>query len=78
MRILPVIFMLLWGVRTCVLSHLHWKYAKILKYMKILGLAQSIVRESEFEIVIMIVSKVGDRSRGRPEGSIFNSYYTDV
>ena len=22
------------------------------------------------------VSKVGDRSRGRPEGSLFNSYYT--
>ena len=25
-----------------------------------------------------IVSKVGDRSRGRPEGSYFNSYYTEV
>ena len=24
------------------------------------------------------VSKVGDRSRGRPEGSLFNSYYTEV
>ena len=24
------------------------------------------------------VSKVGDRSRGRPEGSFFNSYYTEV
>ena len=23
-------------------------------------------------------SKVGDRSRGRPEGSLFNSYYTEV
>ena len=24
------------------------------------------------------VSKVGDCSRGRPEGSLFNSYYTEV
>ena len=24
------------------------------------------------------VSRVGDRSRGQPEGSIFNSYYTEV
>ena len=24
------------------------------------------------------VSKVGDRSQGRPEGSLFNSYYTEV
>ena len=24
------------------------------------------------------VSKVGDRSRGQPEGSLFNSYYTEV
>ena len=24
------------------------------------------------------ISKVGDRSWGRPEGSLFNSYYTDV
>ena len=24
------------------------------------------------------VSKVGDRSRGRPEGSLFNSYDTEV
>ena len=23
-------------------------------------------------------SKVGDRSQGRPEGSLFNSYYTEV
>ena len=23
-------------------------------------------------------SKVGDRSRGQPEGSFFNSYYTEV
>ena len=23
-------------------------------------------------------SKVGDRSRGRPEGSLFNSYHTEV
>ena len=23
-------------------------------------------------------SKVGDCSRGRPEGSLFNSYYTEV
>ena len=28
------------------------------------------------DVYIMIVSKVGDRSRGRPEGSFFNSYYT--
>ena len=27
---------------------------------------------------IGIISKVGDRSRGRPEGSLFNSYYTEV
>ena len=25
-----------------------------------------------------IVSNVGDHSRGRPEGSLFNSYYTKV
>ena len=25
-----------------------------------------------------MISKVGDRSRGRPEGSLFNSYYTEV
>ena len=24
------------------------------------------------------VSKVGNRSRGQPEGSLFNSYYTEV
>ena len=24
------------------------------------------------------VSKIGDRSRGRPKGSLFNSYYTEV
>ena len=24
------------------------------------------------------ISKVGDRSQGRPEGSLFNSYYTKV
>ena len=29
-------------------------------------------------IYIYIVSKVGDRSRGRPKGSLFNSYYTEV
>ena len=23
-------------------------------------------------------SKVGDRNRGRPEGSLFNSFYTEV
>ena len=27
---------------------------------------------------IFIYSKVGDRSRGLPEGSIFHSYYTKV
>ena len=27
---------------------------------------------------IISKSKVGDRSRGRPEGSLFNSYYTEV
>ena len=27
---------------------------------------------------LLIVSKVGDRSRGRPEGSLFSSYYTEV
>ena len=26
----------------------------------------------------MSISKVGDRSRGRPEGSLFNSYYTEM
>ena len=26
----------------------------------------------------LIVSKVGDRSRGRPEGCLLNSYYTEV
>ena len=30
---------------------------------------------SKFDIV---VSKVGDLSRGWPEGSLFNSYYTEV
>ena len=25
-----------------------------------------------------LLSKVVDRSRGRPEGSLFNSYYTEV
>ena len=29
-------------------------------------------------IYIYIISKVGDRSRGRPEGSLFNSYDTEV
>ena len=24
------------------------------------------------------ISKLGDRSQGRPEGSFFNSYYTEV
>ena len=24
------------------------------------------------------ISKVGDRSRGRPEGTLFDSYYTEV
>ena len=24
------------------------------------------------------VSKIGERNRGRPEGSLFNSYYTEV
>ena len=28
--------------------------------------------------IYIYVSKVGDRSRGRPEGSFLNSYYTDV
>ena len=27
---------------------------------------------------ILVISKVGDRRRGRPEGSLFNSYYTEV
>ena len=27
---------------------------------------------------VMKISKVTDRSRGRPEGSLFNSYYTEV
>ena len=27
---------------------------------------------------VKVKSKVGDRSRGRPEGSLFNSYYTEV
>ena len=34
-----------------------------------------------FEIIanfINVSSKVGDRSRGWPEGSLFNSYYTEV
>ena len=28
--------------------------------------------------VYMYLSKVSDRSRGRPEGSLFNSYYTEL
>ena len=31
-----------------------------------------------FGILLLIVSKVGDCSRGQPEGSLFNSYYTEV
>ena len=27
---------------------------------------------------LFLSSKVGDRSRGWPEGSLFNSYYTEV
>ena len=27
---------------------------------------------------LFVVSKVGDRSRGRPEGSPFNNYYAEV
>ena len=30
------------------------------------------------ELKVCKVSKVGDQSRGRPEGSLFNSYYTKV
>ena len=29
-------------------------------------------------IYIYIYSKVGDRSRGWPEGSLFNNYYNEV
>ena len=29
-------------------------------------------------LYIVISNKVGDHSRGRPEGSLFNSYYTEV
>ena len=29
-------------------------------------------------LYLLKVSKVGDRSRGQPEGSLFNSYYTEV
>ena len=35
----------------------------------------------ELELIYSDVSKVrkvGDRGRGRPEGSFFNSYYTEV
>ena len=28
--------------------------------------------------LIISKSEVGDRSRGRPEGSLFNSYYTEL
>ena len=34
--------------------------------------------EEEKLSAISKVSKVGDRSRGWPEGSLFNSYYTKV
>ena len=36
-------------------------------------------RNLDFPIVLKISnSKVGDFSRGRPEGSLFDSYYTEV
>ena len=28
--------------------------------------------------IYIYISKVGDLSRGRPEGSLFNSFYTEV
>ena len=34
--------------------------------------------DKSFMIHIVSKSKVGDRRRGRPEGSLFNSYYTEV
>ena len=36
-------------------------------------LAYSIPKE-----ILTFISKVGDRSGGRPEGSLFNSYYTEM
>ena len=29
-------------------------------------------------IKVLYISKVSDRSRGRPEGPLFNSYHTEV
>ena len=34
--------------------------------------------EEYLKIKMDIKNEVGDRSRGRPEGSLFNSYYTKV
>ena len=41
------------------------------------GVADYPLRKT-FKVTLKKTSKVGDCSRGRPEGSLFNSYYTEV
>ena len=36
------------------------------------------VSNSVLSVIEYIVSKVGDRNRGQPKGSLFNSYYTEM
>ena len=50
-------------------------YIYIIEYIYIYIIEYSKIRNLSIYIE---VSKVGDCSRGKPEGSLFNSYYTEV
>ena len=49
--------------------NLKWKSNKTYKFF---------LNKQDMFVISYKVSKVGDCSRGQPEGSLFNSYYTEM
>ena len=44
----------------------------------VLNFTQEININNKISFLGVLISKVGNHSRGRPKGSLFNSYYTKV
>ena len=82
-------FLLGWGMTTgphFLSAHIAWWLFRFKSPVQLNGVQdksgveafQPLESSESYEQKRKVSSKVGDLSRGRPEGSLFNSYYTDV